>query len=69
MKKEIVDDNESFNIGKKIKTLTKEDRFFNEPIKDMKKDFPNEIEKIEEALNKYAPANDFKILKTEFPDQ
>ena len=33
------------------------------------KNFPDEIEKVEEALNNFIPKNDPKFLKTEFPDK
>ena len=35
----------------------------------MKKDYPNEINKLEEALLNYMGENDLKILKTGFPDK
>ena len=35
----------------------------------IEKDFPDEIEKLEEALNTYISENDLKILKSEFPDK
>ena len=38
-------------------------------IEDMKKDYPNEIEKLEEALLSFIRENDLKRLKTEFPDK
>ena len=38
-------------------------------IDDLKKDYPNEIEKLEEALLNYIGENDLNILKTEFPDK
>ena len=41
----------------------------NNTIEDLKKDYPNEIEKLEEALLNYMGENDLKILKTEFPDK
>ena len=51
-----------------IKVLIKEDKYKNDSIKDLKKDYPDEIEKIEALLN-YMGENDLKILKTGFPDQ
>ena len=61
MKEEIVDKEEALNIvnGKE------EDR----AIKELKKDNPDKIEKLEEALLKYTGENDLKLLKTEFPDK
>ena len=38
-------------------------------IKDLKKDYPEEIKNLEESLLNYMGENDFKILKTRFPDQ
>ena len=58
---EIVDNDETLNIVNEIE----EDRIF----KDFKKDYPDKIEKIEEALNIYISENDLKALKTEFPDK
>ena len=40
-----------------------------ESIQDLKKDHPNEIEKLEESLLNYMGENDFKTLKIEFPDK
>ena len=39
------------------------------PIEDLKNDYPNEIEKLEEALLNYNGENDLKLLKTEFSDK
>ena len=52
-----------------LKTLIKEDRNNKDSIKDFKKDYPDEIEKLEEASLKNRGENDVKILKTELPDQ
>ena len=62
LKEEIVDNDESLDIVKKI---LEEDR----TIKDLKKDYPNEIKNLEEALLNYMGENDLKILKKEFPDK
>ena len=51
-----------------IERLISEDRYKNESTEDFRKDFPDEIEKLEEALNNYISENDLKILKTEFPE-
>ena len=59
LKKEIVDNEEILNIVNKIV----EDG----TIKDLKKDYPDEINKLEEALLDYMGENDLKILKTRFP--
>ena len=61
MKAEIFDNDEILNIANEIE---EEDR----TIEDLKKDYTEEIIKLEEALLKYMGENDLKILKTEFPD-
>ena len=38
-------------------------------IEDLKKDYPNEIKNLEEALLHYMGENDLKLLKTGFPDK
>ena len=60
LKKEIVDNDEILNIVNKI---VEDDR----TIKDLKKDYPDEINELEEALLDYMGENDLKILKTGFP--
>ena len=60
LKKEIVNNDEILNIVNKI---VEDDR----TIKDLKKDYPDEINKLEEALLDYMGENDLKILKTGFP--
>ena len=63
LKEEIADNNdEILNIVNKIE---EEDR----TIKDLKKDYPEEIKNLEEALLNYIGENDLKILKTGFPDK
>ena len=37
-------------------------------VEHLKKDYPNEIDELEEALLNCMSQNDLKILKTEFPD-
>ena len=59
LKEEIVDNDEVLNIVNEIG----EDR----TIEDLKKDYPKEIEKLEEALLNYIGKNDLKFLKTEVP--
>ena len=55
LKKEIVDNDEILDIVNKIV----EDNRTNE---DLKKDYPNEIKKLEEAFLNYMGENDLKIL-------
>ena len=60
--KEIVDNNEILNI---INEIIEEDK----TIKDLKKDYPNEIKNLVEALLNYMGENDLRILKKGFPDK
>ena len=62
LKEEIVDNDEILNIKNEI---IEDD----ETIKDLKKDYPEEIKNLEEALLNYMGENDLKILKTGFPDK
>ena len=62
LKEEVVDNDEILNI---VNDIEEEDR----TIKDLKKDYPDEIEKLEDALLNYIGENDPNILKTEFPDK
>ena len=62
LKEEIVNNGEILNI---INNITEEYR----TIKDLKKDYTNEIKNLEEALLDYMGENDLKILKTGFPDK
>ena len=48
-----------------VDEIAEEDR----TIKELKKDYPIEIEKLEEVLLNYLGTNDLKILKTGFPDK
>ena len=60
LKEEIVDNDEILNI---INEIIEDDK----TIKDLKKDYPKEIKKLEEALLDYIGENDLKILKSGFP--
>ena len=62
LKEEIVDNNTILDIVNKIE---EDDR----TIEDLKKDYPDEIKNLEEALLDYMGENDIKILKTGFPDK
>ena len=62
MKEEIVENDEILYI---VSEIEKEDR----TIKDLKKDYLEEIKKLEEILLNYMGENDLKILKTELPDK
>ena len=59
LKKEIVDNDEILNIVNKI---VEDDR----TIKELKKDYPDKINELEEALLNYIGEHDLKILKTGF---
>ena len=61
-KEEIVDSDEILNI---IDEIIEEDK----TIKNLKKNYPDEIKKLEETLLDYMGENDLKILKTGFPDK
>ena len=62
LKKEIVDNDYILNIVTDIEE-------YNRTIKDLKKDFSDKINELEEALIDYMGENDLKILKTGFPDK
>ena len=62
LKEEIKDNDEILKI---IDEIVEDDR----TIQDLKTDYPNEINKFEEALLNYMGQNDLKILKTGFPDK
>ena len=51
-KEDIVDNDEILNIVNEIKLLIEEEKYNNDSIKDLKKDYPYKIEKLEEALLK-----------------
>ena len=57
-----------YNSNKTLKDF-EEDKYENDSIKDLKKDYPDEIKILEEALLDYMGENDLKILKTGFPDK
>ena len=69
LEEEIVDNDEI--VTTVIETIKKfeEDRYNNDSIKDLKKDYPNAIEKIEEASLNYMGENGPKSLITRFPDK
>ena len=64
---EIVDNDEILNIVDEIEIIVKEDRYNNNSTKDLKKDYPDKTEKMEEALLNFIGKKDLKNLKTEFP--
>ena len=62
MKKETVDNIYILNIVTDIGE-------YNRTIKDLKKDSPDEINELEEAVIKYIAENDLEILETRFSDK
>ena len=66
---EIVANDEILKIVNEIKMLITEDKYKNDSIKDLKKDYPDKINELEEALFDYMGENDLEILKTGFPDK
>ena len=62
LKEEIVDNDEILNI---VNKTVEDDRTIN----DLKKDYPEEIKTLEEALLNCIGEKDLKILKTGFPDR
>ena len=62
LKEEIVDIDEILSFVKEIVEECK-------TIKDLKKNYPDKITKLEEALRDYTGENDLKLIKTEFPDK
>ena len=59
-KEEIVDNDEILKI---VNEIVEEDK----AIKDLKKDYPDRVRNLEEALLDYRGENNLKILKTGFP--
>ena len=51
-----------------METLISEDRYDNDTIEDLKKDFPVEFVNLEEALIIFKSENDLNILKLEIPE-
>ena len=62
LKEEIVDSDEMLDI---VNKLVEDSR----TIEGLKKDYPNEIKNLEEALLNFIGENDLKILKTGFTDK
>ena len=62
LKEEIVHNDEILDIVNKI---LEEDK----TIKDLEKDYPNQVKNLEEPLLDYVGENDLKNLKTGFPDK
>ena len=69
LKEEYFDNDEIVSIVNEIKTIIEEDGYKFDSIKDLKKDYPEEIIRLEEALLNYMDENDLEFLKTGFPDK
>ena len=66
---EIIDDDEILNIVIETKRLITQNKYKIDSIKNLRKDHPDKIKELEEALLDYMGENDLKILKTGFPDK
>ena len=66
---EIFHNDRVLNIINEIKMLITEDKYKNDSIEGLKKDYPDKINEVEVALLDYMGKNDLKILKTGFPDK
>ena len=62
LKEEMDDNDEILDI---VKEITEDDK----TIKDLKKDYPDKIKNLEEALLNYMGENDLNILKTDFSEK
>ena len=69
LKEKVVVNNEILNIVNKIKLLVKEDKYKKFSIKDLKKDYQDKIDELEEVLLNYMGKNDLNTLKTGFPEK
>ena len=49
--------------------IVTEDKYKNDSIEDLEKDYPDKINELEEALLNYMGENDLEISKTGFPDK
>ena len=68
MKDEIVGEYNILNIANEIEKLFNKNRYNNDSIEDLQKDFPYETERLDEATGNDISENDPKILKKEVPD-
>ena len=66
---ENVDNDEILKIVNEIKMLITEDKYKIDSIKILKKEYPDKINQLEEALLDYMGENDLKRIKTGFPDK
>ena len=68
-KEQIADNDEILNFIDQIKILIKENIFKKDSFKDLKEDYPDNINESEEAILNYKGENDLKVLKEGFPDE
>ena len=66
---EIVDNDGTLSTVNEVKILTEEDKYKNDSRKDLKKEYPDKIGKLEETLLNYLGKNDRISLKREFLDK
>ena len=66
---QIVDNDEILNIVNEIRMLITENKYKNDSIKDLEKDYPDKNSELEETLLDYMGENDLNILKIGFPDK
>ena len=64
IEEEIVDNDEILNIVIEIELLNKKDRYNNDSIEDIKKNYPDKLKSLEEASLNYIRENDLELLKT-----
>ena len=66
---ESVENDKISNIINETKMFIKEDKYKNDSIKDLKKDYADKINELEKTLLYYMGEIDLKIIKTGFPDK
>ena len=67
--KKIVAIDEILRFVIEIKIIFGEDRYNIDSFVDLRKDYPDKIEKLVETLLNYIGEDDLNILKTDFPDK
>ena len=68
-KEEVFDKDKLLKIVNEESVLNKKHRYNNDSIEDLKINYPDKIEKLEETLLNYMREKDLEILKTESPDK
>ena len=68
MRKEVIGDDKILNIINELENMIDKNKR-NKSIIDLKKNYPDKINELEEALLDYIGENDLKIIKIEFPDK